>query len=151
MKLVYRKAETADASLLIEIYNSAFYHDYIYYGECPAYGRTIERMEYSIEKYPKYIIYADLKPVGAISFKNNGNGIYYLGCLCIIPSYQRMGIGTKAIQYILTVCDDWKTFSLVTPSDKTKNIEFYTKKCGFSVIGESMDGNVEVVNLCIKR
>src|SRR5574344_1303458 len=84
MKLVYRKAETADASLLIEIYNSAFYHDYIYYGECPAYGRTIERMEYSIEKYPKYIIYADLKPVGAISFKNNGNGIYYLGCLCII-------------------------------------------------------------------
>lgn len=151
MKIAYRKAETTDASLLIEIYNSSFYDDYIYYGECPAYGRTKEQMEYSIENYPKYIIYADKKPVGAISFENKGKGIYYLCCLCIVPSYQRMGIGSNAVEYILSVCEDWKTVSLVTPLDKTQNIKFYTEKCGFRIIGNSMDGNVEVANLYIKR
>ena len=42
MKIEYRKADIADAQLLIDIYNSAFYSDYIKYGECPAYGKTKE-------------------------------------------------------------------------------------------------------------
>jgi abortive infection bacteriophage resistance protein len=33
-------------------------------------------------------------------------------------------IGTKAVQYMFTVCDDWKSVSLVTPSDKSKNQVF---------------------------
>lgn len=40
MKIEYRKADVADAELLIDIYNSTFYSDYIKYGECPAYGKT---------------------------------------------------------------------------------------------------------------
>ena len=40
MMIEYRKADIADAELLISIYNSAFYSDYIKYGECPAYGKT---------------------------------------------------------------------------------------------------------------
>ncbi|NLL94114.1 MAG: GNAT family N-acetyltransferase [Clostridiales bacterium] len=28
------------------------------------------------------------------------NGEYYIGCLCVIPSYQKKGIGTQAIKYI---------------------------------------------------
>ena len=52
MNVEYRKADIADAELLIEIYNSAFYSDYIKYGECPAYGKTKEMMEKSIINYP---------------------------------------------------------------------------------------------------
>lgn len=37
MELTYRKAVKADADVLIDIYNSSFYDDYVYYGECPAY------------------------------------------------------------------------------------------------------------------
>ena len=48
MMIEYRKADIADAELLISIYNSAFYSDYIKYGECPAYGKTKEMMEKSI-------------------------------------------------------------------------------------------------------
>ena len=33
MKIEYRKADIADAELLIDIYNSAFYSDYIKYSE----------------------------------------------------------------------------------------------------------------------
>ena len=51
MKIEYKKADTADAELLIDIYNSAFYSDYVKYGECPAYGKTKEVMEKSILAY----------------------------------------------------------------------------------------------------
>ena len=51
MMIEYKKADTEDAELLINIYNSAFYSDYIKYGECPAYGKTKEMMEKSIIHY----------------------------------------------------------------------------------------------------
>ena len=69
MMIEYRKADIADAELLISIYNSAFYSDYIKYGECPAYGKTKEMMEKSIINYPKFIILYDNKPVGCVSLK----------------------------------------------------------------------------------
>ena len=151
MKLSYRKAVNGDANLLIEIYNSSFYDDYVRYGECPAYGKTKEEMELSIKKYTKYIILSDEIPVGVISFDKKENGQYYLGCLCVIPPYQGKGIGTQAFQYMCSVCLDWKQITLVTPADKEQNIIFYTKKCGFSVANKVMDGSVEVVNFYLNR
>ena len=53
MKIEYRKADIADAELLIDIYNSAFYSDYIKYGECPAYGGQLS--DYTL-LYVKYQI-----------------------------------------------------------------------------------------------
>ncbi|MDE7445256.1 MAG: hypothetical protein K2N15_06050, partial [Lachnospiraceae bacterium] len=76
MVLTYRKAAKSDASLLIDIYNSSFYDDYVHYGECPGYGKTKSQMELSILKFPKYIIIKDNIPVGVISFENKGNGHY---------------------------------------------------------------------------
>lgn len=56
--ITYREAVPADAALLVDIYDRAFRSDYIRYGECPAYGRTVERMKYSILNHPKEIIIA---------------------------------------------------------------------------------------------
>ena len=151
MNLTYKKAHIADAPRLIELYNAAFYDDYIRYGECPGYGKTKENMERSITKCPIYMIMKDGIPAGAISFENRKNGEYYLGCLCIIPEFQGMGIGTKAIRDFLAFYSDWKKITLVTPADKTENISFYTKRCGFHLAGKLMDGNVEVVSLCMER
>lgn len=151
MVLTYKKASQADANMLIEIYNSSFYEDYICYGECPGYGKTKEQMELSIFKFPKYIIMKDGIPVGVISFENKGNGHYYLGCLCVIPTYQGMGIGTRSFRYMLSICPEWKQIALVTPSDKEQNIKFYTEKCGFSIVGKEMDGNVEVTKFLLER
>ena len=131
MVLTYREASKADANLLIDIYNSSFYEDYIHYGECPGYGKTKEQMELSILRFP--------------------NGNYYLGCLCVIPTYQRMGIGSQALQYMLSICPEWKQIRLVTPSDKEQNIKFYTEKCGFIITGKEMDGNVEVTEFIMER
>lgn len=151
MVLAYRKAAKSDADLLIDIYNSSFYDDYIHYGECPGYGKTKSQMELSILKFPKYIIFKDSIPVGVISFENKGNGHYYLGCLCVIPAYQGIGIGTQAFQYMLSICPDWKQITLVTPSDKEQNIKFYTEKCGFNIGSKEMDGSVEVINFIMER
>ena len=151
MKLSYRKATKEDANLLIDIYNSSFYDDYVHYGECPAYGQTKEKMEQSICNFTKYIIMNNNIPVGAISFKEERNGHYYLGCLCVIPSFQGQGIGTQAFQYMLSVCPNWKQITLVTPADKTQNIRFYTEKCGFHLGEIEMDGKVEIVNFYINR
>lgn len=78
MLIEYINATKNDAKLLVDIYNAAFYSDFIKYGECPAYGRTISDMEKSIERFPKTIILCDKKPIGAISIQNKGNGNYIL-------------------------------------------------------------------------
>ena len=50
MDIGFRKAEVADAELLVGIYDAAFHDDYVRYGECPAYGRTKEMMAQSDRK-----------------------------------------------------------------------------------------------------
>jgi ribosomal protein S18 acetylase RimI-like enzyme len=151
MSLKYIKSKKEDADILIEIYNASFYDDYIKYGECPAYGRTRESMEASIEKIPKLIIYCDDIAVGVISVTNRGEGEYYIGCLCVIPKFQSKGIGTQAVKYMLGCYTDWRKITLKTPADKEENINFYTKKCGFIIDGTDMDGNVKVVHFLMER
>ena len=151
MNIEFRKAETADADILIEIYNAAFYSDYLRYGECPAYGRTREMMEQSIMNYPKHLIISDSRPVGCISCKELENGIYEVGCLCVIPEYQGKGIGTAAIEFAKSYYTGWKQFTLVTPADKSENVRFYTEKCGFVIRSVEMDGNVKVARFVLER
>ena len=151
MEVTYRKAVKDDADLLIEIYNSSFYDDYVFYGECPAYGQTKEQMEQSFEDFTEYIILSDDIPIGALSFKDKGEGRYFLGCLCVIPEYQGKGIGTKTFKYMRSVCPDWKEITLVTPADKEQNVKFYTEKCGFNIREKVMDGNVEVVKFYMNQ
>lgn len=151
MSLKYVKEKKEDADMLIEIYNASFYDDYIKYGECPAYGRTRESMEAFIEKFQKLIIHYDDKPVVVVSVENKGKGEYYLGGLCVIPKYQSKGIGTQAVKYILDCYTDWSKITLITSVDKEENINFYTKKCGFTIDGTDMDGNVKVVHFTMER
>lgn len=147
----FRKAETADAELLISIYNAAFHSDYIKYGECPAYGKTTEEMEHSIAAYPKFLIVCQDKPVGSISCKQAENGVYEIGCLCVIPEFQGRGLGTSAVEFVKSYYSDWRRFTLVTPADKSENISFYKKKCGFHIEDTEMDGNVRVVRFVLER
>ena len=149
--LEFREAELPDAELLVDIYNAAFYADFIKYGECPAYGRSKETMEQSIIDYPKFLILEDKKPVGVISCKEKEKGIYEIGCLCVIPEYQGKGIGTSAVEFAKSHYSDWNTFTLITPMYKSENVRFYTVKCGFEIQSDEMDGNVRVVRFVLKR
>ncbi len=151
MDIEFRKADPADAELLIEIYNASFYSDYLRYGECPAYGRTVEMMRQSITDYPKFLIVCGGRPVGCISCKEVEKEVYEVGCLCVIPEYQRKGIGTAAMEFAKSHYLDWKRFTLITPADKTENVRFYTEKCGFAMQSIEMDGNVSVARFILER
>ena len=79
--LTFTPAREQDAALLVQLYDAAFRADYERYGECPAYGRTVEQMQASIRRFPKLIIRRDGAPVGVLSAQQQDEGTYYIGCL----------------------------------------------------------------------
>ncbi len=151
MTIAYRKAAIEDAGLLIDIYNASFYSDYLRYGACPGYGKSKDMMEEAIRRYPKHLILCDDRPIGCVSCKQLAAGVYEIGCLCVIPAFQRKGIGTQAIQFVKTLHGDWKKLTLVTPVDKEENVRFYTEKCGFQIVSAERDGSVELARFVLER
>ena len=151
MKIEYRQAVPADAEVLVNIYNAAFYDDYLRYGSCPGYGLTKEMMVASMTQHSKYVILCDDVPVGCVSYRMQEKGAYEVSCLCVIPEYQGKGIGTRAIGFLKTLLEDWEELTLVTPLDKEQNVKFYTEKCGFRITSTEKDGNVELARFLIER
>lgn len=151
MELIYKNADVKDAKTLVGIYDSAFYDDYILYGECPAYGRSVENMEQSVQEFPKVIAYDQGKAVGVISYKPKGAGKYYIGCLAVKKEEQGKGIGTALMRHFLDEHPDWNEITLVTPCDKEQNIRFYTERFGFDITGEENDGHVKVLWFRLSR
>ena len=151
MELIYKNADVKDAKTLVGIYDSAFYDDYILYGECPAYGRSVENMEKSVQEFPKVIAYDQGKAVGVISYKPEGAGKYYIGCLAVKKEEQGKGIGTALMRHFLDEHPDWNEITLVTPCDKEQNIRFYTERFGFDITGEENDGHVKVLWFRLSR
>ena len=151
MDLTYRNADVSDAEVLIDIYNSAFYDDYLRYGQCQGYGRSKESMEQSVIDYPKVIAYEDDKAVGVISTKAEGPGKYYIGCLAVKKECQGRGIGTSLMRYFMDGHPDWNELTLVTPKDNEANIRFYTGRFGFEIVGEEDDGVVTVLLFRLNR
>ena len=149
MNIQIKAATIEDAEVLVDIYNKAFYEDFVKYGECPGYGKSVSDMEKSINETLKYIAYDGENPVGAISVSKKDDGLYYLGALCVIPEYQRQGIGHKLLEFFKEQNKDWKKIELVTPADKEKNINFYTKKCGFNIDYEEIDGSVKLYHFSL--
>lgn len=149
--MIYKYADTSDADVLIEIYNSAFYDDFIRYGECPAFGRSREDMEQSIQDFPKIIAYEQDKAIGVISYKQEAPGKYYIGCLAVIKDMQGHGIGTQLMNHFMSEHLDWKELTLVTPKDNERNIKFYTGRFGFDIVGEEDDGKVTVLWFKLSR
>ena len=148
---VYKCADISDADVLVEIYNSAFYDDYIRYGQCPAYGRTRENMEQSVKDYPKIIAYDQDRPIGVISYKEEGPGKYYIGCLAVLKEEPGRGVGTQLLKHFMSEHPDWNELTLVTPKDNERNIRFYTERFGFKITGEEDDGKVTVLWFRLSR
>ena len=151
MEPVYKNADLNDAEVLIDIYNSAFEDDYLRYGQCPAYGHTKESMERSVREFPKIIAYHQDKAVGVISYKTEGPGKYYIGCLAVKKEVQGCGIGTGLMKHFMDEHPEWNEITLVTPKDKEENVRFYTGRFGFEIVGEENDGNVVVLRFKLCR
>ena len=141
--IAFDLATTDDIGDLIDIQNQAFYDDYIKYGNCPGYGRTYENMKSSVENRIVYKIMMNGTIVGDIIVRDNHDGTYFLGGLCVIPKYENKGIGQTAIEFLGKHFNDAHHWSLETPTDKERNHYFY-KKCGFNITKEYMVGTVKI-------
>ena len=149
--MVFKSADIDDLEVLIELYDSAFYDDYIRYGQCPAYGHTKESMKKSLADYPKIIAYEQGSAVGVISYADQGSGKYYIGCLAVKKEEQGHGIGTSLMKHFMDGHPDWNELTLVTPKDKELNVRFYTQRFDFDIVGEEKDGNVTVLSFSLKK
>ena len=147
MELTFKDAHWTDAEALIELYNAAFYDDYVKYGQCPGYGRSKDEMEVSILRFPKTMACLDDKIVGVVSGQMVDIGVFEIGALCVHPEYQRKGIGKRLFEQFLTLCPNWKQIMLITPAGNSDAIRFYTEKCGMRVCGEELIDTVTVVRL----
>lgn len=151
LQITYRLATEDDAKEIVTLLNAAFYNDYIRYGYCPGYGRSEEDIKHSLKITTKYLVLDHNIPIGVFSYEARPCNVYYIGCLCIIPEYQGMGIGTKVFHDMKFGLEDWKRIFLVTPLNKEENVLFYTKKCGMKLGETIMDQNVKLVELFIER
>ncbi len=77
--------------------------------------------------------------------------MHFMKIVFAMECVQRMGIGHQLIEFMKNQYSDRKKIELITPIDKEKNVKFYTKKCGFTIENEQMDGSVKVYHFSIKR
>lgn len=143
MNIQFEHAVLEDADTLISVQNKSFYSDFIKYGVCPGYNRSHDSMVESISRNNVYKILCDGIVVGDIIVRDNGNGNYYLGCICVIPDYENNGIGQLAMKFIDACFPDAKHWSLETPSDKLRNHYFY-KKLGYEITKEYTVDSVQI-------
>ena len=135
MDIQFERAVLEDTDALITVQNQSFHSDFIKYGVCPGYGRSHDNMAESVSSHFVYKILSGGTIVGDIIVRDNGDGVYHLGCIRVIPDYENKGIGHLAMQFIDTCFPCARHWTLETPSDKLRNHYFY-KKHGYKVTNE---------------
>lgn len=143
MQIDIVRAGPADANALLAVFDASFLADFQKYGECPGYGRSMESMLQSIEECFVYKIRLEGETIGAISVREQSEGCYYLGALCVVPAFQGKGIGQQAMAFLDREFPQAVHWALETPADKTENHSFYQKH-GYKITKEYLDGKVKI-------
>lgn len=137
MNIRFERTCESDAMPIINVRNKSFYDDFIKFGECPGYNIAENDMKHSIQNSIMYNIIADEKVIGNVSFNNKEKGVFWIGCLAVIPEYQNRGIGSKTIKFLEAEYPEVKVWELETPVQNYRNCYFY-EKCGFIKVDEKV-------------
>jgi len=135
MEVRIERAAPEDASDLIEIQNLGFLEDFSKYGECPSYEEPLENMVDMITNAIVYKISVNGKMAGDIIVRKKDEGWYYLRTISVIPEYQNLGIGTRAMGFIEEENPGGAYWLLTTPAGTERNRHFY-EKLGYRKIAE---------------
>ena len=99
-------------------------------------------------------IKADSKPVGAIRVVDvgleDGEHIYRISPLFILPEYQDQGIGHSVISMILDMYGSADVWRLSTIKQEKGNCHLY-EKCGFVLTGEETHINDRMTIVCYEK
>ena len=72
-----------------------------------------------------YKILKDGEMAGDIIIRKRDNHKYHIRVLCVIPKYQNLGIGQKALKFIEDTYNDASEWELVTPALSFRNYHVY--------------------------
>ena len=146
MDICYIRAVVDDAGELIELQNQAFKDDYLKYGHCPSYDEPIDIMRKHISTWISYIITVDGENAGDIIIRKREGSSYYIRVLSIIPRFQNMHVGKKAIDFLEHTHTEGIAWELITPKDNARNCHFY-ESCGFVKTGEKKEDDKLTLNI----
>lgn len=137
MQIIIDRSLPEDAIELIKVQNICFQEDYEKYNECPAYQESVDNMLDMIKNAIVYKIVIDNQIIGDIIVRKRSETHYYLRTISVIPAYQNLGIGKKAIEFIEKDNPDGIIWSLITPNGNVRNLHFY-ERLGYKKIGEEI-------------
>ena len=135
-----KKARVMDAHQLLNLQRASFAKYSVKYGkfEADPCNMTLHRMEFNIKyrlgDYQKIML--DDEIIGGIfGFMLEEENTWKVAQFYILPEYEHLGYGSKAIQDYFDLHKDVKVWYADTIKQETANLNFY-KKFGFQIIDE---------------
>lgn len=114
--------------------------------------RKISDRVFDMEGYSKklfeyaenYVIYVEEDAVGFFSFYDNDlkGKSAYLTLIAIEARYQRMGLGSQALQFICEECKKKQMKKIGLEVDKNNDAYYFYEKEGFKITGEASPHSV---------
>lgn len=102
-------------------------------------NKVVGQLESDATDY--YIIFRESMPVGAVRVVNdgidNGEQIYRISPLFILPEYQNQGIGYRVLQMLFPKYPNADKWHLSTIKQESGNCHLY-EKCGFVLVGDEV-------------
>lgn len=126
--MIIEKAQVCDAEDILKIQKLAYvsqaeiYNDYTLYPLV----ETVEQAKVEFEKKTIFKATVDGEMVGAVRALLN-DGTCYIGMLCVHPSFQKQGIGTRLIEAVEKNFKEYERFELFAGIKSYSNIQLYEK------------------------
>ena len=138
--ITLEKAKLVDAKKMLEIQKESFKKYAEKYGKFDAdpAKMTLHRMEFNVKyrlgDYQKIML--NDKIIGGIfGFMLEEESTWHVAQFYILPDYEHLGYGTKAMDLFFELHKDVKVWYADTIKQETHNVDFY-QKFGFKVIDE---------------
>ena len=138
MNITIKSAALEDAENLTAIQKQSFERLYqIYKDEANPFLRGSDEIKYHIVNGTRdiYKIFADDMLCGGVAIRNDGNGVYYLHRIYVLPQLQGKGVGKKAIKLCECNYPDAKRWAVDFPIDQIANKKCY-ENSGYYDTGE---------------
>jgi len=129
LNILFKKATLEDAEELLAVQRESFKEALELYQDFDTNPKfeKIEKISYKIKNHYYYKIILDGIIIGGIHAYKKGDYHYYINRIFILPDFENLGIGKKAMEFIENELYDAKTLSLDTPHKSYKNHYFYEK------------------------
>lgn len=139
-QVVLKKAKVMDARSLLNLQRASFAKYSVKYGKFDAdpANMSLHRMEFNVKyrlgDYQKIMLGEDI--IGGIfGFMLEVEDTWKVAQFYILPEYEHLGYGTKAMEDFFNLHKDVKIWYADTIKQETANLNFY-KKFGFEIIDE---------------